>query len=204
MITLFLGICAAILPLLPFLIKLFRFGGLVFRLKREKIAHEAVGEPFPLQYDNAIDQHTETVKRTGFKLLLVGTSVVAVGMSFLWYGATAKIEEVTMQLDEKERMRALAVQERDRFYVSYTNAENELKDLRARVSDESIKRQGLIAVDVKRRTVARKGRLDVEKKLPASGIDPFEWMRVESVAGGDVAAPAPTVPDPASVPTGAG
>lgn len=203
MITLILGIGAAILPLLPFLIKIARFGGLVFRLKREKIAHQAVGEPFPLQYDNAIDQHTETVKRTGYKLLLAGTSVVAVGMSFLWYGATAKIEEVMAQRDEKERMRALAVEERDKHYVSYVNAQKELVNLRGRISEESIRKEGLIKADVKKRTTARKGRLDVEKKLPATSIDPFEWMRVESAQGGDAPATPTSLPEPGGMPTGA-
>ena len=199
-----IGLLLRFIPFVGPLSILFSFGRRVLHLKQEKIAHQAVGEPFPISNQAEIDNHAVRLQIAGWRLAAGIMTATTLGTGFLWYGATAKIEEVTMQLDEKERMRALAVQERDRFYVSYTNAENELKDLRARVSEESIKRQGLIAVDVKRRTVARKGRLDVEKKLPASGIDPFEWMRVESVAGGDVTTPAPTVPDPASVPTGAG
>lgn len=182
----------------------------LLHLKREKAVIAAATqagiptEPFPVANQIEIDNHTIRVRMAAWRLAAGVMTATTAGLGFLWYGATAKIEEVTAQRDEKERMRALAVEERDKHYVSYVNAEKEVQSLRARVSEDSIKRQGLIAVDVKKRTAARKGRLDVEKKLPASSIDPAEWMRVESAQGGDAATPAPAVSDPGSVPTGAG
>lgn len=196
-----------LLRLIPFAGPVMTLAGFLPRLlhlKHEKAVHREAGEPFPENYQAEIDAHTVRTQVAGWRLAAGLLAASTFGTGFLWYGATLKNDEYKAQRDEKERMRALAVQERDKHYVSYVNAEKEVQSLRARVSEDSIKRQGLIAVDVKKRTAARKGRLDVEKKLPASSIDPAEWMRVESAQGGDAATPAPAVSDPGSMPTGAG
>lgn len=176
----------------------------LLHLKREKAVHREAGEVFPQPFQAEIDAHTVRTQIAGWRLAAGMMTATTVGLGFLWYGATLKNDEYKAVAENNEQARKVAMKERDVWYRSYTEQNAELVGLRARVSEESIKRQGLIAVDVKKRTVARKGRLDVEKKLPSIGIDPLEWMRVESAQGGDAPAASPAVSDPASVLTGAG
>ncbi len=196
-----------LLRLIPFLGPLsilFGFGKRVLALKQEKIAHAAVGQAFPVANQIEIDNHSVRIQMAAWRL---AAGLGAVGAAFCgvqWFLNDQWKDSYHAQADDSEAKYKVASAERMKYYNSYVKAETEIADLRIRVSDASIKRQGLIAIETKQKGVIRRKKIEAERKMaPSEPIDPSAILRVESVSGGGIAG-AGDISDATGLQTGAG
>jgi hypothetical protein len=174
----------------------------LLHLKREKAVHREAGEAFPQPFQAEIDAHTVRTQVAGWRLAAGVMTATSLGLGFLWYGATLKNDEYKAVAENNEEARKVAMKERDTWYKSYTEQNAEIVNLRARISEESIKRQGIIVAEAKQKGITRRKKIEAERKVAASQpIDPADILRIESIAGSDFAATS-GIPDAASLQTG--
>ena len=182
----------------------------LLHLKREKAivtASTAAGiaaDPFPVANQIEIDTHVPRLQIAFWRL---ATGVSAAGLVVCgaqwWFVDKWRDHYKTESADNAEKYRVASL-EREKFYVAYTNSQNEIADLRIRVSDASIKRQGLIAIETKQKGVIRRKKIEAERKMaPSMPIDPADILRVESTGNAGIAG-AGDLPNASGLQTGAG
>lgn len=195
-----IGLLLRFIPFAGPLSILFSFGRRVLHLKQEKIAHQAVGEPFPVSNQAEIDNHAVRLQIAGWRLAAGVMTATTLGTGFLWYGATLKIQGA-------EHAQGLAVieakaarRERDLATLSYTNLKTDYDRLVVLNSEASKTREGLIAV----KTKAKIKRAVSDAKIIDAAVDADSWLRIESASGAAGGVPASPVSESGSVPSGAG
>lgn len=196
-----IGLLLRFVPFFGPLSVLFSFGRRVLHLKQEKIAHQAVGEPFPASAQAEIDNHSVRVQIAGWRLAAGVMTATTVGLGFLWYGATLK----TQDAEHAEGMAIIeakaARKERDIASQSYTNLKADYDRLVVLNSEASKNREGLIVA----KTKAKVKRAVSDAKLPIDVVvDADSWLRIESAGGTASGVPASPVSEPGGVPAGAG
>lgn len=195
-----------LLRLIPFAGPVMTLAGFLPRLlhlKHEKAVHREAGEPFPENYQAEIDAHTVRTQVAGWRLAAGVMTATTAGLGFLWYGATLKNDEYKAVAENHEQARKVAMQERDAWYKSYTEQNAELVNLRARISEESIKRQGIIVAETKQKAIIRRKKIEAERKVAVTEpINPADILRIESAGGSEITHTSTSVPDTPSLQAG--
>lgn len=186
-----LGAGGAILPFWPLITKLFRFGKLTAHLNRERVAHEAADEIWPATMQGALEQHTETTKRTAYKLLLAGTSVSTIVFGAQWY-CNSQLRERHLQEVKVEQGKTLMAQhDATQRYNDYTDIKTKYDTLVNLQGAASAQREDVIKVKTTKKI---EGAKRAAKLPPTNVVDAADWLRVESAGSGATPASAPPVP----------
>ena len=195
-----IGLLLRFIPFFGPLSILFSFGRRVLHLKQEKIAHEAVGQPFPANAQAEIDNHSVRVQMAGWRLAAGIMTATTLGTGFLWYGATLKVEDAEHAMGLAQIDAKAARRERNIATQSYTQLKTDYDRLVVLNSEASKNREGLIVA----KTKAKVKRAVSDAKIVDAAIDASSWLRIESASGSAGGLPAGSLYDAGGVPTGPG
>ena len=196
-----IGLLLRFIPFVGPLSILFSFGRRVLHLKQEKIAHQAVGEPFPVSNQAEIDNHAVRIQIAGWRLAAGVMTATTLGTGFLWYGATLKIEDAEHIANIAVIEAKAARRERDDQGKAFGVLEGKYNTLVKLNGEASTQREGLITV----KTKAKIKRAVQDAKLPVdTPISADSWLRIESAGNAADSLPASGISTTGGLPAGAG
>ncbi len=179
-----------LLRFLPFfgpLSILFGFGKRVLALKQEKIAHAAVGEPFPVSSQVEIDNHSVRIQMAAWRLAAGIGFVGALFCGAQWRINDAWKDSYKLEVKTEKGKTLMAQNDANQRYNDYTDIKSKYDTLVSLQGAASAKREDVIKVKTANKIKGAKK----NAALPITTIvDAADWLRIESA--GSSAAPAST------------